>query len=198
MSSLHYQLHSNISEFCCPPTAVLSDKGHACLLHLHHPPPWYILNISIEDPANAKLSIKMQLAFVNVLHLMENSSIIHFFKKCFHVFPRLLLDFAFDNKELRVSLFSALSLPQAQWNGLTGQIIINKTDGLRKEFDLDVISLKEDGLEKVNYLTRIYCHYRLLLCIICYCRHSSRAEQERKNIQQTNKTNAIHSSHASR
>ena len=52
-------------------------------------------------------------------------------------------------------LFSALSLPQAQWNGLTGQIIINKTDGLRKEFDLDVISLKEDGLEKVNYLTRV-------------------------------------------
>lgn len=44
----------------------------------------------------------------------------------------------------------ALFLPQAQWNGLTGQIIVNKTDGLRKEFDLDVISLKEDGLEKVN------------------------------------------------
>lgn len=43
-------------------------------------------------------------------------------------------------------------LPQAQWNGLTGQIIVNKTDGLRKEFDLDVISLKEDGLEKVNSL----------------------------------------------
>uniref|UniRef100_A0A3B3XVT1 Glutamate receptor n=1 Tax=Poecilia mexicana TaxID=48701 RepID=A0A3B3XVT1_9TELE len=35
-----------------------------------------------------------------------------------------------------------------QWDGLTGQIAINKTDGLRKEFDLDVISLKEDGLEK--------------------------------------------------
>uniref|UniRef100_A0A8C6WJQ7 Glutamate receptor n=1 Tax=Neogobius melanostomus TaxID=47308 RepID=A0A8C6WJQ7_9GOBI len=34
-------------------------------------------------------------------------------------------------------------------SGLTGQIIINKTDGLRKEFDLDVISLKEDGLEKI-------------------------------------------------
>lgn len=50
----------------------------------------------------------------------------------------------------------ALSLPQAQWNGLTGQIIINKTDGLRKEFDLDVISLKEDGLEKVNRLTCVY------------------------------------------
>uniref|UniRef100_A0AAX7U8R7 Glutamate receptor n=1 Tax=Astatotilapia calliptera TaxID=8154 RepID=A0AAX7U8R7_ASTCA len=41
-------------------------------------------------------------------------------------------------------------LKDAQWNGLTGQIIINKTDGLRKEFDLDVISLKEDGLEKEN------------------------------------------------
>ncbi|XP_029372636.1 glutamate receptor ionotropic, kainate 1 isoform X3 [Echeneis naucrates] len=41
-------------------------------------------------------------------------------------------------------------LKDAQWNGLTGQIIINKTDGLRKEFDLDVISLKEDGLEKIG------------------------------------------------
>uniref|UniRef100_A0A673I7Z7 Glutamate receptor n=1 Tax=Sinocyclocheilus rhinocerous TaxID=307959 RepID=A0A673I7Z7_9TELE len=37
----------------------------------------------------------------------------------------------------------------AQWNGLTGQIIINKTDGLRKDFDLDIISLKEDGMEKL-------------------------------------------------
>lgn len=51
----------------------------------------------------------------------------------------------------------ALFLPQAQWNGLTGQIIVNKTDGLRKEFDLDVISLKEDGLEKVNSLNCL-CH----------------------------------------
>lgn len=59
---------------------------------------------------------------------------------------------------------STLSLPQAQWNGLTGQIIINKTDGLRKEFDLDVISLKEDGFEKVNYLTRVYTVSRG-----CYC-----------------------------
>uniref|UniRef100_A0AAQ5YIP0 Glutamate receptor n=1 Tax=Amphiprion ocellaris TaxID=80972 RepID=A0AAQ5YIP0_AMPOC len=41
-------------------------------------------------------------------------------------------------------------LKDAQWNGLTGQIIINKTDGQRKEFDLDVISLKEDGLEKIG------------------------------------------------
>uniref|UniRef100_A0A673I4D6 Glutamate receptor ionotropic, kainate 1-like n=1 Tax=Sinocyclocheilus rhinocerous TaxID=307959 RepID=A0A673I4D6_9TELE len=38
----------------------------------------------------------------------------------------------------------------AQWNGLTGQIIINKTDGLRKDFDLDIISLKEDGMEKIG------------------------------------------------
>ncbi|KAJ8280113.1 hypothetical protein GJAV_G00050690 [Gymnothorax javanicus] len=39
---------------------------------------------------------------------------------------------------------------EAQWNGLTGLIIINRTDGLRKEFDLDVISLKEDGMEKTS------------------------------------------------
>uniref|UniRef100_A0A672KRL0 Glutamate receptor n=1 Tax=Sinocyclocheilus grahami TaxID=75366 RepID=A0A672KRL0_SINGR len=39
-------------------------------------------------------------------------------------------------------------LKEAQLNGLTGQIIINKTDGLRKDFDLDIISLKEDGMEK--------------------------------------------------
>lgn len=63
------------------------------------------------------------------------------------------------------------SLPQAQWNGLTGQITINKTDGLRKEFDLDVISLKEDGLEKVNCLVPL-----LSAC----CRLSGRAEQSRK------------------
>ncbi|XP_010790532.1 glutamate receptor ionotropic, kainate 1-like [Notothenia coriiceps] len=48
----------------------------------------------------------------------------------------------------------------AQWNGLTGQIIVNKTDGLRKEFDLDVISLKEDGLEKTiagnNRLNKVW------------------------------------------
>uniref|UniRef100_M3ZHS4 Glutamate receptor n=1 Tax=Xiphophorus maculatus TaxID=8083 RepID=M3ZHS4_XIPMA len=41
-------------------------------------------------------------------------------------------------------------LKDTQWDGLTGQIAINKTDGLRKEFDLDVISLKEDGLEKIG------------------------------------------------
>ncbi|KAJ0063531.1 hypothetical protein NL108_003811 [Boleophthalmus pectinirostris] len=41
-------------------------------------------------------------------------------------------------------------LKDTQWSGLTGQVIINKTDGLRKEFDLDVISLKEDGLGKIG------------------------------------------------
>uniref|UniRef100_A0A8B9PQT1 Glutamate receptor n=1 Tax=Apteryx owenii TaxID=8824 RepID=A0A8B9PQT1_APTOW len=42
------------------------------------------------------------------------------------------------------------SLPQAQWEGLTGRIVFNKTSGLRTDFDLDIISLKEDGLEKVG------------------------------------------------
>ena len=52
---------------------------------------------------------------------------------------------------------------QVQWNGLTGQIMINKTDGLRKEFDLDVISLKEDGMEKVRCpLLFPQAYYRLL------------------------------------
>uniref|UniRef100_A0A8C9W678 Glutamate receptor n=1 Tax=Scleropages formosus TaxID=113540 RepID=A0A8C9W678_SCLFO len=39
---------------------------------------------------------------------------------------------------------------EAQLDGLTGRIIINKTDGLRKEFDLDVICLKEDGVVKIG------------------------------------------------
>ncbi|XP_076832118.1 glutamate receptor ionotropic, kainate 1 [Brachyhypopomus gauderio] len=39
---------------------------------------------------------------------------------------------------------------EAQWNGLTGQIILNQTDGQRKEFDLDIISLREDGMEKIG------------------------------------------------
>ncbi|XP_017546912.1 glutamate receptor ionotropic, kainate 1 isoform X2 [Pygocentrus nattereri] len=37
---------------------------------------------------------------------------------------------------------------EAQWDGLTGRIVLNKTDGLRKDFDLDLISLKEDGTAK--------------------------------------------------
>ncbi|NXF50730.1 GRIK1 protein, partial [Oceanites oceanicus] len=36
----------------------------------------------------------------------------------------------------------------ARWDGLTGRITFNKTDGLRKDFDLDIISLKEEGTEK--------------------------------------------------
>ncbi|XP_077403369.1 glutamate receptor ionotropic, kainate 1 [Vanacampus margaritifer] len=48
---------------------------------------------------------------------------------------------------------------EAQWDGLTGHIILNKSDGLRREFDLDIISLKEDGStrgvgEDVNRLTK--------------------------------------------
>ncbi|EHH14612.1 hypothetical protein EGK_00568 [Macaca mulatta] len=39
---------------------------------------------------------------------------------------------------------------KAQWEGLTGRIVFNKTSGLRTDFDLDIISLKEDGLEKVG------------------------------------------------
>lgn len=38
---------------------------------------------------------------------------------------------------------------QAHWEGLTGRITFNKSNGLRTDFDLDVISLKEEGLEKV-------------------------------------------------
>jgi len=44
-------------------------------------------------------------------------------------------------------------VPQAQWDGLTGRIVLNKTDGLRKEFNLDLISLKEDGTAKVSQLS---------------------------------------------
>nr|XP_036869132.1 glutamate receptor ionotropic, kainate 1 isoform X5 [Manis javanica] len=39
-------------------------------------------------------------------------------------------------------------IKEAQWDGLTGRITFNKTDGLRKDFDLDIISLKEEGTEK--------------------------------------------------
>uniref|UniRef100_A0AAR2LFJ8 Glutamate receptor n=1 Tax=Pygocentrus nattereri TaxID=42514 RepID=A0AAR2LFJ8_PYGNA len=40
-------------------------------------------------------------------------------------------------------------IKEASWDGLTGRVLFNKTNGLRTDFDLDVISLKEDGLEKV-------------------------------------------------
>uniref|UniRef100_A0A3B3VF41 Glutamate receptor n=1 Tax=Poecilia latipinna TaxID=48699 RepID=A0A3B3VF41_9TELE len=39
-------------------------------------------------------------------------------------------------------------IKEAHWDGLTGRVLFNKTNGLRTDFDLDVISLKEDGLEK--------------------------------------------------
>ncbi|XP_058885678.1 glutamate receptor ionotropic, kainate 1 isoform X1 [Acipenser ruthenus] len=39
---------------------------------------------------------------------------------------------------------------EAQWHGLTGHITINKSDGLRKDFDLDIISLNEEGMEKIG------------------------------------------------
>uniref|UniRef100_A0A8C3U8D3 Glutamate receptor n=1 Tax=Catharus ustulatus TaxID=91951 RepID=A0A8C3U8D3_CATUS len=39
-------------------------------------------------------------------------------------------------------------IKEARWEGLTGRITFNKSDGLRKDFDLDIISLKEEGTEK--------------------------------------------------
>ncbi|XP_063310987.1 glutamate receptor ionotropic, kainate 3 [Pelobates fuscus] len=41
-------------------------------------------------------------------------------------------------------------IKEAQWEGLTGRIVFNKTSGLRTDFDLDIISLREDGLDKVG------------------------------------------------
>ncbi|XP_031427578.1 glutamate receptor ionotropic, kainate 1 isoform X2 [Clupea harengus] len=39
---------------------------------------------------------------------------------------------------------------EARWDGLTGRIVLNKTDGLRRDFDLDLISLKEEGNAKLG------------------------------------------------
>uniref|UniRef100_A0A8C4F1G8 Glutamate receptor n=1 Tax=Dicentrarchus labrax TaxID=13489 RepID=A0A8C4F1G8_DICLA len=39
-------------------------------------------------------------------------------------------------------------IKESHWDGLTGRLSFNKTSGLRTDFDLDIISLKEDGLEK--------------------------------------------------
>ncbi|XP_051921872.1 glutamate receptor ionotropic, kainate 3 isoform X2 [Hippocampus zosterae] len=41
-------------------------------------------------------------------------------------------------------------IKESQWDGLTGRLSFNKTTGLRTDFDLDVVSLKEEGLEKVG------------------------------------------------
>ncbi|NXF66012.1 GRIK1 protein, partial [Ciccaba nigrolineata] len=61
-------------------------------------------------------------------------------------------------KEARKSVFV---FTQARWDGLTGRITFNKTDGLRKDFDLDIISLKEEGTEKAagevsNHLFKVW------------------------------------------
>ncbi|MEE6468091.1 hypothetical protein FKM82_008159 [Ascaphus truei] len=52
-------------------------------------------------------------------------------------------------------------IKEARWDGLTGRITFNKTDGLRRDFDLDIISLKEDGMEKAagetsNQLNKVW------------------------------------------
>lgn len=65
--------------------------------------------------------------------------------------------FSYDVRKHLCSVFAYYSsdfwfsfvFPQAHWEGLTGRITFNKTNGLRTDFDLDVISLKEEGLEKV-------------------------------------------------
>uniref|UniRef100_A0AAY4D7K0 Glutamate receptor n=1 Tax=Denticeps clupeoides TaxID=299321 RepID=A0AAY4D7K0_9TELE len=41
-------------------------------------------------------------------------------------------------------------IKESHWDGLTGRLTFNKTTGLRTDFDLDIVSLKEDGLEKVG------------------------------------------------
>ncbi|KAF2979509.1 hypothetical protein EK904_014211 [Melospiza melodia maxima] len=53
----------------------------------------------------------------------------------------------------------------AQWEGLTGRIVFNKTSGLRTDFDLDIISLKEDGLEKVGRVCFICMWLRITLVL---------------------------------
>uniref|UniRef100_F7BDN8 Glutamate receptor n=1 Tax=Xenopus tropicalis TaxID=8364 RepID=F7BDN8_XENTR len=52
-------------------------------------------------------------------------------------------------------------IKEARWDGLTGRITFNRTDGLRRDFDMDIISLKEDGMEKaagetVNHLNKVW------------------------------------------
>ncbi|CAD7678175.1 unnamed protein product [Nyctereutes procyonoides] len=46
-------------------------------------------------------------------------------------------------------------IKEAHWEGLTGRITFNKTNGLRTDFDLDVISLKEEGLEKFIFFSSV-------------------------------------------
>lgn len=58
-----------------------------------------------------------------------------------------------ETRLLCIPVYDAITFcPQAHWDGLTGRVLFNKTNGLRTDFDLDVISLKEEGLEKVSPL----------------------------------------------
>ncbi|KAI7806120.1 putative glutamate receptor ionotropic, partial [Triplophysa rosa] len=41
-------------------------------------------------------------------------------------------------------------IKESHWDGLTGRLCFNRTTGLRTDFDLDIVSLKEDGLQKVG------------------------------------------------
>uniref|UniRef100_A0A672KIY5 Glutamate receptor n=1 Tax=Sinocyclocheilus grahami TaxID=75366 RepID=A0A672KIY5_SINGR len=41
-------------------------------------------------------------------------------------------------------------IKESHWDGLTGRLCFNRTTGLRIDFDLDIVSLKEDGLQKVG------------------------------------------------
>ncbi|MEQ2276646.1 hypothetical protein XENORESO_001508, partial [Xenotaenia resolanae] len=59
----------------------------------------------------------------------------------------------------------------AQWDGLTGHIVLNKTDGLRRNFDLDIISLQEDGtargiVEGTSRLTKRWIKVCSVPCLV--------------------------------
>uniref|UniRef100_A0A8C6V100 Glutamate receptor n=1 Tax=Neogobius melanostomus TaxID=47308 RepID=A0A8C6V100_9GOBI len=41
-------------------------------------------------------------------------------------------------------------IKESHWDGLTGRLSFNKTTGLRTDFDLDIVSLKEDGRPNPN------------------------------------------------
>ena len=61
------------------------------------------------------------------------------------------------------------SLFQAHWDGLTGRITFNRTNGLRTDFDLDVISLREEGLEKVRVIGQSGAVRTALHVCVCVC-----------------------------
>lgn len=50
---------------------------------------------------------------------------------------------------------------KSHWDGLTGRLCFNRTTGLRTDFDLDIVSLKEDGLQKVNRRSHVQYKRRL-------------------------------------